>query len=303
MKVTVFGASGDQGEAQVRQLLAAGHQPLAASRDPARLDPNWPAIAADYRDHASLRRAVAGADVVFLTLPSTSFQIAEDVLGAAARVAEAARDAGVGMLVFNSSMFIGAAPNGFAAHDARFAIRQHLCASGVPMVSIQPVIYLDNLLRAWAQPDIAHDNMIRYPHDEALEVSWISGNDTAKLMIAAAERPHLAGRTFNVGGVEPLCGPELARRLSSVLGRRIGFETLPMDQFAERMATVFGASATLDQAVLTAMLELIYTWYNHSPDRPFLVDMAPVLDALPVQLESVEQWAANHAQALVNAQL
>ncbi|MBC7860561.1 MAG: SDR family oxidoreductase, partial [Burkholderiaceae bacterium] len=136
MKVVVFGASGDQGQAQMRQLVAAGHQPLAAARNPASLDPSWPTIAADYRDPESLRRAADGADAVFLTLPSTSFQKAQDVHDAAARVADAARDAGVPLLIFNSSMIICDAPNGFAAHDARHAIRQSLFDSAVPTISI-----------------------------------------------------------------------------------------------------------------------------------------------------------------------
>ena len=291
MRVTIFGASGDQGQAQMRQLIAAGHEPRAAVRNPDRCDAQWSAVAADYRDPDSLHRAVEGAEAVFLTLPSTSFQKAQDVFAAATQVAAAAREAGVDMLIFNSSMIICDAPNGFAAHDARFAIRQQLFESGVPVVSIQPVIYLDNLLRAWAYPDIVNDAMIRYPHDEALEVCWISQDDTAKLMIAAAERPELAGREFNVGGREPVRGPMLAQRLSPAIGRPTGFETLSIADFAKRMAAVFRSSTTLDTFALTSALERIYDWYNHSPDRPFWVDMAPVLADIPVELESIEQWA------------
>ena len=292
MNITIFGASGDQGRAQMRQAIAAGHRPLAAVRDPARVDVNWRAIAADYRDPASLRRAVEGADAVFLTLPSTSFQKADDVKAAADSVARAMRDVGVEMLVFNSSMIIGSAPNGFAAHDARFAIRDILFASGVPTVSIQPVIYLDNLLREWAFRDIVQDAMIRYPHDAALDVCWISQDDTARLMLAAMNRQDLAGRSFTVGGCEAIRGPMLARRLSGAIGQEIGFETLPISQFAGRMAEVFRSSTTLDLGALTASLERIYDWYNHSSERPFFVDMAPVLEVLPVTLETVEQWAA-----------
>lgn len=292
MKVTVFGATGVQGQAQMRQLLDAGHSPLAAVRQPEALPGDWPAIAADYRDGASLARAVAGADAVFLTLPSTSLQRAEDVMAAARAVATAARAAGVGMLVFNTSMIVLEAPLGFAAHDARLAMRDLVLASGVPSISIQPVIYLDNLLCAWAYPDILNDSLIRYPHKESLHVSWISHDNTARLMIAAAERPHLAGRAFNVGGPEALRGPDLAARLSAVAGRRIGFETLPVPQFARRMAEAFRHSATLDETALTAALERIYSWYNDSPLQPFRVDMAPVLAELPATLETLEEWAA-----------
>lgn len=291
MKVTIFGASGDQGQAQMRQLIAAGHEVRAAVRHPERCARQWSAVAADYRAPDSLRRAMEGTEAVFLTLPSTSFQKAQDVHAAATHVANAARDAGVNILIFNSSMIICDAPNGFAAHDARFAIRQNLFESGVPTVSIQPVIYLDNLLREWAYPDIVHDAMIRYPHEEVLDVCWISQDDTAKLMIAAAARPDLAGRGFNVGGREPVRGPILAQRLSQAVGRSIGFETLAIANFAERMARIFRLSTTLDTVALTSALERIYHWYNHSPERPFWVDMAPVLAEMPVELETIEQWA------------
>ena len=36
MRVVVFGATGDQGRAQVRSLARAGHDPLAVSRNPLR---------------------------------------------------------------------------------------------------------------------------------------------------------------------------------------------------------------------------------------------------------------------------
>jgi uncharacterized protein YbjT (DUF2867 family) len=291
LTVTVFGANGDQGEAQMRQLLAAGHHAIAAMRDPAQARPGWTAMAADYRDPASLRRACAGSDVVFLTLPSTSFQPADVVAAAADAVAAAAHDSGVGLIVFNTSMNVGSKARGFAAQDARFAIREKLFAGPVPCIAIQPVIYLDNLLRAWALPDIQRDGVIRYPHHAGLEVCWISEDDVARLMIAACFRPDLAGRRFNVGGRDALCGPDLARRIGAAIGRPLRFETLPVDQFADRMAAVFGGGEALDRDTLVASLSRIYDWYNSSPVRPFYVDMGPVLAELPIALESVEQWA------------
>lgn len=298
LNVTVFGANGDQGEAQMRQLLAAGHRAIAAMRDPSRARPGWTAIQSDYRDPASLSRACEGSDVVYLTLPSTSFQPAEVVAAAADAVAEAAYRAGVGLIVFNTSMNVGSKPRGFAAQDARFAIREKLFAGPVPCIAIQPVIYLDNLLRAWALPDIQRDGVIRYPHNADLEVCWISEDDVAKLMIAASFRPELAGRRFNVGGREAIRGPDLAHRIGQAIGRPLRFETLPIDQFADRMAGVFGGSEALDRDTLIAALSRIYDWYNSSPVRPFYVDMDPILAELPVELESVEQWAQRQPELL-----
>jgi len=289
MRVTVFGATGDQGRAQIDRLIAAGHDAVAAVRDPTRL-PGVASVRADYRDPDSIRRAVAGSDRVFLTLPSTSFNDADEVATAARTVAEAARAEGVGMIVFNTSMYLGEAPLGFAAQDARFRIRGDLFESGVPTVSIQPVIYAGNLRFPWVVAGIVDEGVIRYPHDETLAVSWISQESTADLMIAAMSRPGLAGRGFNVGGPDAIRGPELAARLSPIVGRPLRFKTLPVAEFARRMAARFGEESLPTPKLIDA-LERIYHWYNHGPETPFTVDMAPVLAELPAAPEPIELWA------------
>ena len=71
--VCVFGASGRQGMAQVRQLSLAGHRVRALSRSP---DPfygvhyaNVEIVPADINDDRSMAHAFDGADAVFYTHP------------------------------------------------------------------------------------------------------------------------------------------------------------------------------------------------------------------------------------------
>ena len=382
MRVLVFGATGDQGAAQIRRLRFHGHEPVAAVRETARetgqaqgptnthtgrdrgqaqdptnirtaragytepetparaiesahidynrpetlahtiesahadyaepetlarttesartdyTEPEMPARAiesvhADYAEPETLARAVAAVrpDAVFLTLPSTSFQAAAPLIQAAEDIARAAaQQSETRLLVFNASMIIQHEPLGFAAHDARHEMRRRIMAAA-PAVSIAPVIYLDNLLRAWAAPSILEEGVIRYPHAETLDVSWITQEDVADLMIAAMSRPALAGRSFTVGGPEAVRGPDLARRLGAAIGRRLQFDSEPVAVFAARMAGLFEGAASLERERLASELARIYTWYNTAPERPFHVDMTPVLEALPVTLTSIETWA------------
>lgn len=295
MKVAVYSATGVQGMGQVRALLAAGHQPIAISRRPeaADLPEGVVPVAADYDDHASLERAMEGADAVLLNLPSTSFQKAEPLIAAADAIARAAaRSDSVKVLVFNTSMPVPDRMMGIAAQDARLEMRNRIMTAGVPAITIQPVVYLDNLLQPWAWPAIEKDNLLYYPHAETLEVCWICHDDLGKLMVAAAERPHLAGRIFDVGGPEAIRGPDLARRLGKVWDRPLRFESMPLDICGEVMAQVFEGKASLDRDTLAREMTLKYTWYNDETDRPFFVDMAPVLAELPVSLTSLEDWAA-----------
>lgn len=295
MKIAVFSATGDQGYAQILALLDAGHQPIAISRDPGRAGfPKTVELrAADYADHPSLVDAMKGADAVLLNLASTSFhpagpQIeATEVIGKAAAASDTVKS-----LVFNTSMPLPDHMMGIAAQDARLEMRNRIMGSGAPVVTIQPVVYLDNLLKAWAWPQIEKDGLLYYPHRETLDVSWICHADLAKLMIAAAERPHLAGRVFPVGGPEAIRGPDLARRLSKVWNLPLRFEPMPLDTCGEIMASVFKGTATLDLDTLAREMSLKYAWYNDETDKPFLVDMGPVLRDLPVTLTSLEDWAA-----------
>lgn len=295
MKIAIFSATGDQGLAQVRAALAAGHEPVAISRRPeaADLPAGVQRIAADYADHASLAAAMRGAEAVLLNLPSTSFQAAEPLIAAAEAIATAAAaQPGLRTLVFNTSMPLPDHMMGIKAQDARLEMRRRILGSGAPAIVVQPVVYLDNLLKAWAWPAIERDHLINYPHRETLDVCWICHDDLAQLMLAAAERPALAGRVFAVGGPEAIRGPDLARRLGRAWNLPLRFESMPLDTCGEVMAQVFRNTATLDAETLAREMALKYAWYNDLVDKPFFVDMAPVLRELPVTLTRLEDWAA-----------
>lgn len=295
MKIAVFSATGDQGIAQVREAAAQGHEVTAISRNPTRADlpEGVTPLAADYGDHDSLRRAMAGAEAVLLNLPSTSFQAAEPLLAAVRVIAEtAAASDSLKVLVFNTSMPVPAERMGIAAQDARLEMREILMESGAPVITMQPVVYIDNLLQGWAWPSIELDNLLYYPHAETLDVCWISHADLGKLMVAAAKRPELAGRIFDVGGAEAIRGPDLARRLSKVWDMPLRFESMPLETCGEIMAEVFRGVATLDADVLAREMTKKYAWYNDPDDKPFFVDMGPVLKELPVEMTSLEDWAA-----------
>lgn len=295
MRIAVFGATGDQGEAQLRALARSGHEAFAVTRragtEKGTALAGVRTLQADYDLPESLLAVCAAVDVAFVNLPSSSFQPAGRLLAQVSDLANAAADAKLGLIVFNTSMIVRDRPLGFASHDTRLALKQRLRVSEVPMVVVKPVIYADNLQRAWARPDIVERGVLAYPHADSLGVQWICLDDVARLMIAASERPYLAGREFTVGGPEVLRGPETAERLTRALGKPIRFETLPIPQFARRMSKVFGSAQSLDPQRLEAELERIYRWYNESPERPFQTDMSEVLEHLPVELTPIEAWA------------
>ena len=297
MRLLILGASGDQGAAQVQAALAAGHSVKAACRRPPLLEHatsmealEW--VSVDYRQPTTLAPAMQGVNVVLANFPSSSFNDGPTLVRAAMATGVAAHAAGVALIVFNTSLPVMETPRGFAAHDVRLQMREALEQSGVPVISLQPVVFMDNLLRGWAFPHIADRNRFVYPHEANLEVCWICQDDLAALMLAAAARPDLAGRHIAVGGPAPIRGTDVAAALTQASGREIRFESQSVEAFCVAMEALMQSRAPEERSRMIRELGNIYRWYNTSAERPFFVDMSPVLRELPVRLTSFAEWSA-----------
>jgi uncharacterized protein YbjT (DUF2867 family) len=292
LHVLVLGATGDQGRPQVELAVAKGHRVRAAARGAARASPadKLEFVRLDYAHPQSLAAAMDSVDVVLANFPSSSFNDGEALVRATQSVGRAARSANVRLIVFNASQPVADAPIGFRGHDVRLRMRQSLEQCGVPLVTLQPSVFMGNLLR-WAYRAIVEQDQFIYPHRSDLEVSWICQQDLAELMLAAAERPQLAGRRFAVGGPEILRGDDVAAAISAASGRRIAFVSQPIPEFCAALAAQMKIADAEEKAFMLGELAGIYRWYNKSPERPFRVDMTGVLRQLPVQLTTLKTWA------------
>lgn len=249
----MFGASGIQGAHQVPVLVRKGHHPVAVSRNPKPLEVDGKQIetaAVDFTSLESVDNVIKGSDVVFVNLPSTSFNVAEPILAAAKAIGESSKANGVKLIVFNTSMPVPEESQDVKAQDDRRAMRKLLRDSGVPVISLQPVCYLDNLLEGWALPPIRDRNTLVYCHKPELESSWICHHDLSQLMVAAIERPDLAGKNIAVGGPETVRLEELAAKLSNAWGRKLDYENQTVADFCEKISkTMQGRGLETDRII------------------------------------------------------
>ncbi len=295
LRVLVLGATGDQGQAQVAAARAAGHTVIAAARDLGRarqrLGAELECRELDLDTPPTVAAALRGIDVLFANFASSSFHDGKRLVRQAEATARAARMAGVGLVLFNTSMPLRERTIGHPAHDTRLVMVEQFTAAGVPTIVFNPVVFMDNLLRGWARPAIVERGVFEYPHAADLEVSWVCQEDLARLMVAAATRPALAGRRYAVGGPEVLRGADVAERLSVALGRPIRFVSQSVEAFCAAIAPQVAAGGAAERERKLAELASIYRWYNESSERPFRVDMSTTLADLPVRLTSMLEWA------------
>lgn len=292
MRVVVFGASGVQGRHQVYALAQAGHSVVAVSRNPQPLQVDGKPVetfAADFSDKAAIEQVLQDADRVFLNLPSTSFNKSEPIIAATKNIGEAAKKAKVPLILFNTSMPVPKQPQDIQAQDDRRVMRS-LLREHVPVISIEPVVYLDNLLEGWALPPIRDRQTVVYCHKPDLRVSWICHHDVAQIMMAAMHRPELAGRDIPIGGPEIVVLSQLTEKLSRAWGKELSYENQTVPDFCDKISKTMQGRGLETETVVSQMFKA-YTYYNEAEDEPFNIDMKPVISELGIELTPIEEWA------------
>ncbi|GAB2941600.1 NmrA/HSCARG family protein [Micromonospora polyrhachis] len=233
--ILVTGATGGQGGAVGRRLLATGWAVRALVRDPD--EPEASALTAlgaelvvgDLNDPESLRAAARGVYGVYsmqaadFTDPQPEIEVRQG-----RNVADAARAVGAAHLVY-SSVGGAAHSSGVAHFESKAEIEAYVDASGVPATVLRPVFFMDN----W-----------RYLLPEAKDgervVSIALGADTPLQMVALTDIGRIAVEAFDkpaefLGKKIEIAGDELTVRqmvdlFAKVDGIPTRFERQPIEQ-------------------------------------------------------------------------
>jgi uncharacterized protein YbjT (DUF2867 family) len=140
--VLVTGATGQQGGAVARALLSSGHRVKALTRKPdshaARqlVSAGADLVTGDLGDRASVLKAASGADAMFLMGDSTEAGTEEETRQGIL-AAEAAKDAGVGHLIY-SSVADANKKTRIPHFESKYLVEKHLAGLGIPYTISAP---------------------------------------------------------------------------------------------------------------------------------------------------------------------
>ncbi len=272
--ILVTGATGKQGGAIARGLLARGHTVRAFTRkaDGAAAQSLAAAgaqlVVGALEDRASLDRAAAGADAIFSM--GTPFEQGPEVeVQQGINVADAAKAAGA-YLVYTS---VGSADRatGIPHFDSKYRVEQHLRSIDARAAIIAPVYFMEN---AYFTADQLKAGVYATPLSAGRKLAQIAVDDIAACAIAALEDPaSFAGTRHDLAGDE-ISGDEAVAILSRVSGRPFGYFQVPMAMIRQGMG---------EDGVL------MYEWFESTG---YHVDRAALARAFPgVAWTSFEAWA------------
>ena len=110
---------------------------------------------------------------------------------------DAAVQAGIGMFAWNAS---GEVSEDNSKSNTKLPIFRHLQDSGLPSVVFEPTTYMENWLGPWTAPSVRNRDELTYPVLADRKMGWIASDDVGALVVAALERPELAGNRYRISG-------------------------------------------------------------------------------------------------------
>lgn len=223
--IAVTGATGQQGGAVARKLLAGGWKVRALTRDrdkPAAQElasQGAEVVAGDMDNRAELDAAFNGAYGVFSVqnfwLPNVGF---EGEIRQGKNVAEAAKAAGVQHLVYSS---VGAAHRGMGQKhfESKWIIEQHIHTLDLPYTILRPAAFFENF--NWERAAILNGTFNALGVRPEKERQFIAVEDIAVFVALAFANPdQYLGKTIELAG-DALTEAQIAETFAKVIGRPV----------------------------------------------------------------------------------
>ncbi|HEX9632907.1 MAG TPA: NmrA/HSCARG family protein [Gemmatimonadales bacterium] len=238
--IVVTGATGQQGGATARELLAAGHRVRAVTRKPggdaARVLAGQGAevVRGDLDDRASLHKAFTGAWGLYALQNTWEAGVEqEEVQGM--RVVEVARATGVEHFVY-ASVASAHRKTGIPHFDNKARVEQKLRSVGFPSHTIvRPVFFMENLTSPWFKPSI-DQGTLALGLKPTTKLQMIAVADVGKYGQLAFERhAALNGRAIDIAGDE-LTPPETAALIGQAAGRAVTHFQVPIEDVRKASA-------------------------------------------------------------------
>ncbi|WP_406399489.1 NmrA family NAD(P)-binding protein [Streptomyces sp. NBC_00879] len=291
MRVAVVGATGFQGGATARLLAERKHRVRTLSRKPEADRPELPGVSiagGDLGRYEDVRQLFEGATHAAVVMPLV-YQ-AEKVMRYAQHIAKAAREAGVGRLVYNANTRVPDRSTNVVAFETRrlaeTVFREGLAHSGAELVVVRPPVYLDNLFSPWNGPALVNEGVLAYPLPADVPTAWISHRDLAEAVYAALTVEGVAGRTFDIGGAQTLTGDELATAFGQGLGRSVRYVPLEPGIFEQGLAQILGEESA-------AGVSGIYHYMATGLEPGLMAgDEGESAQALSLKPAPVDEWVA-----------
>jgi uncharacterized protein YbjT (DUF2867 family) len=276
--ILVTGATGNVGRPLIAQLVSAGAEVRAVTRNPETAKfPDGVHVVTSSAD------GLAGASAVFLNSRALGNELAD--------VVRLAQRAGVTRLVALSAIN---ADDDFSRQPSRFRgdrnkeVEQLAVDSGLEWVSLRPTVFATNFAGMWS-PQIKGGDVVSGPYASA-STAPIVESDIAAVAAQTLLTDELVGQKIPLTGPAAFTNPELVEIIGSALDRPLRYQEVAPESVRERFISV-GFAAEFADAYIAFLAA--------TADKPALVTHE-VEKILGRPAQSFAHWVSEHRQLFAN---
>jgi uncharacterized protein YbjT (DUF2867 family) len=235
--ITVFGATGTQGNAVAKKLLQEGWQVRAVTRDPssakaqALSELGASSVSADFDDFASLVKALEDVYGVYSVQPAltTPGDVGQARWGVA--VADAAWTAQVQHFVYASAVIDRA--KGIPGLGSKRAVEERVAELSLPATILRPVFFMENLTTYFPVRSETDELTLSIPFPADRQLQMVAIDDIAEVAAAVFANPQsYLGQAIKIVG-DAMTLNEMAASCSEIAGRKCSAVSIPLDTLAQ----------------------------------------------------------------------
>lgn len=286
--ILIIGSTGVLGRETSRQLLEAGHNVRAMTRNPESADDlkklGAEVMQGDLIDKASLERACKDVDSVLAA--------AHQLMGAGKYKSEAvddeghrvlidvAKSMGVKQFVYTSAQHVSPNhPTDF--YRAKFKIEEYLKASGLSYTILRPSAFMEWHAHNLLGKSILETGKVTIFGGGNNPMNFIAGKDAARFAVIALTDPKAKNRTLEIGGPDNETKNKVAEMYGKYSGRTPKVTNVPAG-FMRFMSPILRPF----QPVISRLMALS-AWTDTS-DQTF--NAAAILKEFPITLVRLEDF-------------
>lgn len=288
LSVLVTGATGLQGGAVLRSLLAKGHRVKAftrrgdssASNQLRRL--GCRIAVGNFDDRDSLEMAMKGVDAVF-AMATPEKEGTDTEIRHGRTIAAAIKRLGIQHLVY-SSVASANRHTHIPFFDSKYKVEEYIVSLGVHYTIIAPVFFMENFKSPLMLASLQRGEL-KMPLPSTRVLQQIAVQDLGEFVTFAMEnRKDFLGKRIDIASDE-LPGSKVAEILSEITGQSIYYSEAPLNKNTDRMEVE---------------LAQMYHWLN---EIGFDVELQSLRSHYPdLVWNKFEIWAKNQDWSLFNTQ-
>jgi len=248
-------------------------------------------VQGDLLDKTSLIEACRGVEKVLASAHSILGRGREASkyvdLGGHKDLIDAAKEAGVGQFVYTSMYNYGPEFETVPFLQYKRTVERYLQSSGLKFTILRPTAFMETHAELLIGVPILEKGKVLLFGEGENPRNFIAADDVAPFAVMALEDDDLNGRTLDIGGPENLTNMQVVRLYEKLAGRPAKVSHVPLGM----LKVMYRVLQPVHPGLSQVMQSSIYADTVNS-----IFDPATMLDAYPVSLIRLEDWAAKRVE-------